>query len=160
MNVRKVVTMGFLSPLAPLGWAIVRFAGGALLVPHGWLKVTEGGVEKLRDMLATKGVPLPEVSAWLSAGTELVGGALLALGLFTRPAAFAIAINMAVAILLAHVGDLPKIGTPEGGAVEYPILLFAVAFGALLHGGGLLSLDAAIFRDHRRPVRLEPRPPR
>jgi putative oxidoreductase len=132
---KEVLLLRFLAPLAPLGWAIVRLVAGGMLALHGWHKVN-GGIPGFAESLDKMNVPAPEIAAWASALVELVGGAFVALGILVRPAAAAIAVNMAVAILLAHRDDLTKIGTPEGGAVEYPILLFAVAFGAMLAGSG------------------------
>jgi len=73
--------------------------------------------------------------AYLSSYTEFLGGALLILGLLTRPVAFAIMINMLVATLVL----LPK-GFFTGGA-GYPFTLMIVALVILLTGPMHYSID-------------------
>jgi putative oxidoreductase len=148
----SLLTLRFLSPLAPLGWALVRATAGAFLAMHGWMKWAGGteGLAKFGDGLAAKGVPMPHAAAYVSASAELVGGVLLVLGLLTRPAGLALAINMAVAILTTHTADAAFVGTNKGVPFEYPALLFAVASGAVLHGGGRCSVDSMIERSAAR----------
>jgi len=88
-------------------------------------------------------VPAPTVAAWCSALAEFVGGALLAIGLLTRPAALALTINMLVAAFVAHA-SAPWFSTGTGPAKE-PALLFLVPFVALLMTGpGRYSIDRLI----------------
>ena len=143
---KSLLLLRFLSPLAWLGWPLVRIAAGLLLFAHGFDKVT-GGVGGFATFLASKGVPAPEVAAWTSALTELVGGACLAIGLFTRPVGAVIAFNMAVALLLSHTKDLAHVG--HGGAgvpAEYPLLLGVIGVAAAFAGAGRLSVDACTGR--------------
>jgi uncharacterized membrane protein YphA (DoxX/SURF4 family) len=49
------------------------------------------------------GIPAPEVLAPFVGGVEIVGGLLVLLGLWTRPAAFALLINISVAIVSTKV---------------------------------------------------------
>jgi putative oxidoreductase len=76
--------------------------------------------------------------------TESIGGSLLAVGLFTRPAAFAIFIEM----MVVAFGIMIKRGLfwPTHG-LEVALLLGLVAFGFLLGGGGRYSLDRLIGRE-------------
>jgi putative oxidoreductase len=93
--------------------------------------------------LAKMNVPAPTVAAWCSALAEFVGGALLAIGLLTRPAALALTINMLVAAFVAHA-SAPWFSTGTGPAKE-PALLFLVPFVALLMTGpGRYSIDRLI----------------
>jgi putative oxidoreductase len=150
--VKNLLLLRFLRPLAPLGWAVVRLVAGGLLMIHGWQKVSAddwpqgfaAGLEKMQ-------VPLPEVGAWLSMTAELVGGALLALGFLTRPAGLLVAINMTVALLAAHRAQVVLLGTQAGGPAEYPLLLGAIGLGAMLAGGGPVSLDRLTFERSRAP---------
>lgn len=57
-------------------------------------------------MLELYGIPLPEFTAYLSKGGELIGGVLMLLGLFTRMSAIVIMINMMVATFIALRGDI------------------------------------------------------
>jgi putative oxidoreductase len=83
----------------------------------------------------------PEVLSlsWIAGALELVGGAFLILGLFTRPVAFILAGEMAFAYWMAHA---PKSAFPllNGGdsAILYCFVFLYLAFA----GGGPWSLDA------------------
>ena len=77
--------------------------------------------------------------AYLSSYTEFIGGFLLVVGLLTRPVAFAIAINMAVATIVS----LPR-GFVAGAAYPFSFMINAVII--LLAGPMLFSLDSLIFR--------------
>jgi putative oxidoreductase len=79
--------------------------------------------------------------AYLSAYTEFIGGFLLIIGLLTRPAAFAIMINMIVATVLT----MPK-GFLAGGAA-YPFSLTVNAIIILLTGPMAYSIDALLNRN-------------
>ena len=73
---------------------------------------------------------------------ELVGGALLLLGLFTRPVAFILSGEMAAAYFMAHASQgtplMPMLNQGEGAVLYCFIFLFLAAAGA-----GAWSIDAA-----------------
>ena len=97
------------------------------------------GMETTIFFLVTKqgfSVPL----AYMSAYTEFIGGFLLIIGLFTRPVAFAIMINM----IVAGIVSLPR-GFITGAA--YPFSLMISALIILLTGPMKFSLDSLIFHD-------------
>jgi putative oxidoreductase len=76
--------------------------------------------------------------AYLSTYTELVGGFLLILGLLTRPAAFAITINMLVAT---------SVLLPKGffmGMAAYPFSLMISSIILLLTGPMVYSIDSLL----------------
>jgi putative oxidoreductase len=131
--------------LLSLGLLVVRLAAGIDLAAHGYYKFFgEGGTGHFAQNLAGMGVPMPEVSAVLSAGAELGGGILLILGLLTRFAGAVVAFNMLVAIYLAHRTQFGLIGTKDGTGVEYATLLLSVAVLLLCAGAGRYSIDGAI----------------
>ena len=116
-----------------VGLLILRvFIGGALLT-HGWGKMF-GGLEQFTGFVASLGVPVPHVMAFLAAFAESFGAILLAVGLLTRPAAFLIVATMAVAVFGAHGG--------QGFAKQEAAWLYLVpALFFLLKGAGRWSLD-------------------
>jgi uncharacterized membrane protein YphA (DoxX/SURF4 family) len=73
---------------------------------HGWLVVHGARPRESRRLPAPTEPCTPYAVFSLNPGIqgllELVGGLLLALGLFTRPVAFILAGNMAVAYFMAH----------------------------------------------------------
>jgi putative oxidoreductase len=120
------------------GLLILRLFLGLGLVAHGYQKFFVFGVSGFAGLLQQLGAPAPTASAWLSASTELVGGALITVGLFTRLAAVPLAINMAVAAFLAHSGYFIT-NTPPGR--EYALNLAAAFVALALTGAGRYSID-------------------
>ena len=90
------------------------------------------------------GVPFAAIQARVAMLSELVGGTLLALGLFTRPAALLLVGTMIVAGRLGHRGAGYLITNDPPGA-EYTINLAAICLVAALIGPGAYSIDALIF---------------
>jgi putative oxidoreductase len=115
-----------------LGLAVLRlFFGITLALAHGWGKFSDlgGFAGKLEGK-----VPM----AWLlgpAAGlSEFVGGLLLAIGLFTRPAAFFVLVTMLVAGFYIHAADpFPK--------KELAFAYAAAALALVIAGPGSLSVD-------------------
>jgi putative oxidoreductase len=125
--------MAALTRFAPAIYAALRIVSGALFFCHGAQKVLglfggEGGAAGL--MLA---------AGWI----ELVGGALIALGLLGSIAAFIASGEMAVAYFMAHAphGMLPIVNHGEA-AVLYCFLFLYIA----ARGSGPFSLDAVLFK--------------
>jgi putative oxidoreductase len=118
---------------------IILFGGGAGKV-LGWFGGR--GMETTVNLFVTKQGFTP-LLAYMSSYTELLGGFLLIVGLLTRPAAFAVMINMTV----AGIVSLPK-GFLAGAA--YPFSLMVSAMIILLAGPMLFSLDSLIFRDKQK----------
>jgi putative oxidoreductase len=122
--------------LKDAGLLLLRvFAGLALASAHGFGKLppSEGFIAGAAEM----GFPLPVFFAWAAALAESLGGVLLALGLFTRPAALFILINMAVASFIRQAGD-PFLER------ELSLLYGAVAILFLLARSGRFGLDALL----------------
>ena len=90
---------------------VLRLTIGILMLMHGLFKLSYG-ISSIIGMVAAKG--WPEFIAYGVFLGELVAPILLILGLWTRPAALLIVINMVVAIMLAHMGQLTAM-TSAGG---------------------------------------------
>jgi len=84
--------------------------------------------------------PMPVTMAFLAKGSELLGGVLVFLGLFTKPASFLIAFTMTVATLTANLGENWNI---DGGFTVSYILFALVLF---TEGSGKYSLDFLLGR--------------
>lgn len=121
-------------------------------------------VDSMATMLADGGVPAPRATAWMVALIELVGGALLLPGLFTRLWSLGMVCIMCGAIALTTWPVLMKhpfvIGMPQADATTFIIQITAlfVSFGLLLTGGGGASIDRVVFGrsgadDSTRPAR-------
>jgi putative oxidoreductase len=128
-----------LDRLHPLALLVMRLVLGAIMVAHGYHKVF-GGLHAHAHLVA--GLGLPGWMGYLSAFTEFVGGLLVLLGLLTRFAAFAIAINMAVAVLKVHLHH----GLTGQGGFEFPLAIFALAFALIFFGAGSIAADRLLGR--------------
>ena len=98
------------------------------------------GVNGVTGMFANLGIPLPHVFAIIVIAVELVGGAMLIIGLGTRWSALLNSVDMVVAILLVHVKN--GFFSPKG--IEHPLSLLAATLCLLLAGGGAGSVDEVI----------------
>jgi len=83
----------FYRAVAPLSWLLVRLTVGLMLIPHGWPKVEAGVAATASSALARRGIQPAEPLAILLIILETIGGICVALGLFTRFWATAIAIS-------------------------------------------------------------------
>jgi putative oxidoreductase len=122
-------------------WGLVplRAVVGLVFLMHGYAKLFTMGLAGTTDMMQHMGIPLPQVSAVVVTTVELLGGAALILGLFTRWAAAALAIDMAVAVLMVKLPG--GFFAPRG--VEFELTLCGAALTLALVGAGGVSLDAA-----------------
>lgn len=132
--------MNRLNAWAPQVLSVLRIVTGLLFGEHGTMKL-------LHWPAPQPGVPAHLPPLLMAAGVlELVGGVLIVLGLFTRPVAFILSGQMAVAYWLAHArgGLYPALN--EG---ELAVLYCFVFFYLFFAGGGPISLDAMMRRRGR-----------
>ncbi|HLL90878.1 MAG TPA: DoxX family protein [Tepidisphaeraceae bacterium] len=136
---------GGASTFADLGLLLLRVTIGTFMAfGHGMGKLPFLGGELPVGGVTKLGFPAPTLFAWLLALTEFVGGLLLAIGLLTRPAAFAIMFGMGVAAFVAHGND-PWFA--RGGPSKEMAMLFLVpALLFVLAGAGRFSIDALFNR--------------
>lgn len=140
--------------LLPFADALLRVAVGLALVPHG-LRNTFGffpdtGVRALNladlaKQLDDSGYRPGRFWAPAISLTQLVGGPLLALGLFTRPVAAVVLV-----FLLAADVERWRVGRYFWNqlGLEYTLMWTIAVFYVLVHGGGPYSLDHLLGIDH------------
>ena len=124
-----------LNAWAPRVLSVLRIITALLFMEHGLMKLFHfpapqpGAPDPLPAMLLA--------AAWI----EVVGGGLIALGLFTRAAAFICSGQMAVAYFMAHApqGFYPALNMGEA-AVLYCFIFLYLVFA----GPGPWSLDALV----------------
>ena len=123
-----------LSPFAPYALAALRIMAGLLFLAHG--------TQKLFGFPPSNG-PAPELLSLRGIGgvIEIATGALIALGLFTRPAAFIASGTMAVAYFYAHA---PQNFFPVNNGGDAAILYCFIFLYFVFAGPGPLSLDAKL----------------
>lgn len=125
-------------------WATIplRLGVGIIFAAHGWQKFSNG-LEGVAQFFGGVGIPLPEVSAFIVAFVELVGGIGLVVGFFTRYWALLLSIVMIVATFTVKLpnGLLGMQGRP---GYELDLALLVGCLALLLTGPGPLSLERAI----------------
>jgi putative oxidoreductase len=130
-----------------VAWLILRAVVGLNLVPHGMQKAFGAfdgpGLTGFAGALEKMGYAAPTLFAWLVMLTELVGGILIAIGLLTRPAALALLLFMAMAVLTHY----PRGFFWTSGGFEYPLMWGAAALFFLVQGGGPYSVDRALGKE-------------
>lgn len=129
--------MRYLDRLQPLALLLMRISLGVIMLAHGYHKVF-GGLHRHAQMVASMGIP-----SWLgyvSAFTEFLGGLFILAGFFTRPAAFAVCINLSVAIAKVHWHN-GLLGTPDHPGYEFPLAAATLAFALIFFGGGPIAID-------------------
>jgi putative oxidoreductase len=122
---------------ADVGRLVLRLSLGVLILLHGISKI-RGGPGFILDVVEKAGLPDP--FGYLVYVGEVLAPILVIIGLWTRVAALVIAINMVVAILLVHTGQLLQL-SPEGGwALELQGLFLTVPIAIALLGAGRYSV--------------------
>jgi putative oxidoreductase len=124
--------------LAPL---LGRLAVGLLFMSTGWGKVHS--IPKVTHFFETLGIPAPGLNAVVVAYSELFGGSLIVVGLFTRLATIPLIVSMVVAILTAKLGDLHGLFDLVGfDEFTYLVVLVMIA----IIGPGAVSIDRVLCR--------------
>ena len=125
------------SSLGPILLSVLRIVAALLFLEHG--------AQKLLGFPPGSPMPMPPALTlfWFAGLIELVGGSLIALGLFTRAAAFIAAGEMAVAYWTVHAKQgLYPAGNGGDAAILYCFIFLYLVFA----GAGDWSLDGAMRR--------------
>jgi putative oxidoreductase len=128
--------------LAELAYPFIRLVCGAMLVPHGWQKFASPATQANMQALFEKlGFTPVGTLFWLVATLELAGGAMLAIGLLTRPVALLVGAELMVITF--------DVFWPNGffagqRGYEHTLLWGLVALAIAWRGGGRYSADRLI----------------
>ncbi len=139
MNPISFISLRALDLLRPAAWLALRLYLGWFLIVGVWDNIeSQERMAEFEGFLRSLKCPLPEIAAPVSVWAQLIIGALLIPGLFTRLAGILLAVNFLVAVAL-FMGA----GLNEREIYEPAILIFV---GALLatHGAGLFSIDRLV----------------
>ena len=123
---------------------LLRVVLGTVFVAHGWDKLLITGLTETTGQFSAWGVPQPKLSAYAVMVVELLGGAMLVVGLLTTLVAGILALLMAAALWFVHV---PQGFFVSDGGVEYPVALIAALGMVVVFGAGRASLDRVLVRD-------------
>lgn len=120
-----------------LGKLVIRSAVAILVLLHGISKLT-GGIDGITGMVT--GAGLPAVFAYGVYVGEVIAPLLMLVGLWTRAAAVVMAVNMVVAIVLAHSSELAQLNNQGGWALELQGMYLFGAIAVALLGAGRYSV--------------------
>jgi putative oxidoreductase len=153
----RVVPVGEPKPIIPplasfysrtrdLAWLVVRLTAGGMLLVHGIQKVMPAAEKGLvatieafaAGSMARRGIEPSVAAAYAVFCIETIGAVLIMLGLLTRLAAAAAAIEFALITFVAH---WPNGFAWSKGGWEYPLFWGLILFAIALRGGGPYSLD-------------------
>ena len=130
--------MSFLDRFSPQLLSVLRIVSALLFMAHG-----TGKFFHFPPVAEFPHGPAPMTLGWFAGLIELVGGALLALGLFTRVVAFIMSGEMAVAYWMVHA---PQAAYPIQNHGELAIMFCFVFVYIAAAGGGAWSVDRALFK--------------
>jgi putative oxidoreductase len=130
--------MKSLNALQPFGLLALRIALGIIFFSHGYPKLAHLG-GGMQEFFVQHG--LPGYFVYISGVLEVFGAVLLVLGLFARPAALLLAVEMSVAIWKVHSSK----GYLAVHEYEFPLTLAVACFALATVGAGAFSLDQPLF---------------
>jgi len=122
------------------GKLILRGVLAVMMLFHGISKVV-GGPGYVVGVVAHAG--LPHAFAYGVYVGEVVAPLLVLIGLWTRAAAFVIAVNMAVAVALVHRGDLMHLADTGDWGLELQAMYLFTAAALVFLGAGRYSAGGA-----------------
>jgi putative oxidoreductase len=136
---------GIYEALSPASYSFMRFAAGAVLVPHGIQKIMLGSVVNLAPYIDKQmGLPYPLMWAYFAIFAESACAICLAIGFLTRPAALIILIEM-VTIIFFFQWQFGYFWTVKG--YEYALLWSLLCLAILFRGGGRYSVDRLLGKE-------------
>src|ERR687897_1127773 len=142
--------LGRLAGLTPV---VVRVIVGFMMFAHGVDKLSGGvaGIAGFGEFLSSAGLPAGLLLAWFVTLLELVGGAMLILGLLSRVIAALMTAELLVAIALV-TGAIGLISGEQGVGYERDLAYIAGFLVVLLLGPGRPSLDHLLGFEEARPA--------
>ena len=118
---------------------VLRLNIGILMLYHGIAKISyPGSMEYIGERLVD--INLPGLLAYGVYFGEVLAPILLIVGLYTRTAAFIVAVNMVFAIMLFHAHQLTSLNEFGGWALELQSFYFITAIIIFLQGSGKFAV--------------------
>lgn len=123
---------------------LARFIVGVVFIARGYQHWVGVGMRTTSQQFAEAGVPQPRLVAYAAGSVELIGGAMLIIGLLTTIMAGLMTVMVLVAAYFVH---LPNGFFAEDGGVEYPLILAVLLGLIVVFGAGRASLDRVLVDD-------------
>jgi len=113
-------------PLEPYAYTLIRVAAGVIFVPHGVVDLFYGGATT--------------PAGYVFGAIELIGGLAIALGIFTRPFAALLIIDVLVVI----AANFAKGWLWTRGGVQYHVFLLGMLLAVAIGGSGRYALQKSL----------------
>ena len=139
------------TPTQAAGTLLIRLSLGITLFAHGLLKLLIFTPAGTAGYFASLGIP--EFFAYLTIFGEVVGGAALMIGAYTRLAAIA-SLPILIGATWVHAGN-GWVFSSEGGGWEFPLLLVVLAIAVALLGPGAAAVKRIPGLDLLIPAQLK-----
>ncbi len=131
---------------------VIRLYWGWSFAQTGWGKLMH--LDRTAGFFESLNIPAPKLNAIMAGSTECLGGILLALGLFARPASVPLIFCMLVAYWTAdHDAVVAITSDPDKFVTATPFLFLLAALLVLAFGPGKLALDAWLGRRGAVPAK-------
>jgi putative oxidoreductase len=136
---KRIPALAWYVPFEPFAYAFIRFSTGAIIFVHGFARM-------FRSLGAAELAGLGHALGQSVGLIELVGGAMLALGLLTRPVAIILGLEWLWTALAVPVRPGSS-WMMLGATPHYPAMVALFCLAAVLCGGGRYSLDRLIGKE-------------
>lgn len=135
----------FIKVVQDIGLLVARVVLGLVLIGHGWHRFSTG-IGASGEMLATYGLPQPQLFAWGATLLEVLGGALLVFGLLTPLVAAAVVVEQVMVVAWMTWRNGLWLRTD---GMEYQVVLAALALILVVFGAGRTGADALFTRGRK-----------
>ncbi|MBX8813799.1 DoxX family protein [Pseudochrobactrum algeriensis] len=119
-----------------IAYAVMRAASGGIMAFFGWGKLFNGDMPRDIELFQQLGLEPAIPLAYFTSILEFIGGIAIAIGLFTRPLAFMLFIQMIVILVMVMI--------PRSSGFQLSTVWFGVFMYLSVAGSGRLSLDRLI----------------
>lgn len=102
---------------------LLRITVSLLLMAHGFMRLYVNSLHDFGAFLVARGFPYGYALAWCVTLLDIIGGALLALGIARKPICIAFIIELVMGIILVHFRNGWFVVGHQSGGMEYSVLL-------------------------------------
>ena len=134
-------------PLKPYAPTLLRLMAGITFLVHGIAKLLNPA--GFIGFVGSLGFPAPALFGWLVILLEAAGGLLMILGLWARPVALGLVVEMLVTtfVVKSQIGFIAPSG--GGAGAELDLMLLAASAAVMILGAGALSIDENVLERGR-----------
>ncbi len=107
----------------PQTLTVLRVTTALIFVAHAVVRITDSTIEQFGNFLNDRGFVIGTLIVWILTAFEIIGGLLMALGIFTRWLALGFIMIITIGIIIIHAANGWFVGEHGTGGMEYSVLL-------------------------------------